>query len=89
MIVYLVACVTRASNALWARVRIQYGGLKPVLFPECVIHPHRGLVSVAFRHYTNFINYTNNCNCYPYHTNLNSASNIISFKEVFGRAANI
>ena len=33
VIVYCVACVTRACNTLWASVRIQYGGLKFVLFP--------------------------------------------------------
>ena len=44
VIVYWAACVTRAYNELWASVRTQYGGLKRVLFPECIIHPHRGLV---------------------------------------------
>lgn len=44
VIVYWVFCVTRACNALWASVWIQYGGLKRVLFPECIILLHQRLV---------------------------------------------
>ena len=44
VIVYWVACVTQACNALRVSVRIQYGRLNCVLFPESIIHLHQGLV---------------------------------------------
>ena len=44
VIVYWVACVTQACNALRVSVRIQYGRLNRVLFLESIIHLDRGLV---------------------------------------------
>lgn len=44
VIVYWVACITQACNALRVSVRIQYGRLNRVLFPESIIHLHQGLV---------------------------------------------
>ena len=39
--VHRVACVSlQACNALRVSVRIQYGRLNPVLFPESIIHLH-------------------------------------------------
>ena len=42
--VHRVACVSQACNALRVSVKIQYGRLNRVLFPESIIHLHRGLV---------------------------------------------
>ena len=44
VIVYWVACVTQASNALRVSARIQYGRMNRALFPESIIHLHPGLV---------------------------------------------
>ena len=42
--VHRVACVSQACDALRVSVRIKYGRLNRVLFPESIIYLHRGLV---------------------------------------------